>query len=448
MVFYRILFEYIYIGDIMVKKVMVIFLISFLLTGCGSLRLHSDIVSFIEQNDRMIVGMHYPSTGIHKFDQIISSFVQNTYDSFQKDYGSFIQLGYQPELNIDYHYQVVNERYLNVTLWTFVGAGDLAHPIHEVHTFIFDVKRNKILTLKDFVTIDSLKKLIPMIQQKLISEYKDCLFLESLSSKIVADYHSYNNFTVSDNSFTFYFNPYEVAAGSCGIVDVEIPFENIPLSLPIHSDSLQETFYESKPVSRSIDPSKPIIALTFDDGPSKYTKEIGDFLQSQGASATFFILGNKVDLYSSTLQILIKNGNEIGNHSYNHKWLTRLSDEEFREQIDMTNRLVKDKFNYDIRYLRPTYGAVNQKLRDTSGMDIVMWSIDTRDWKLKDSKAIADIAINEAKDGKIILMHDTRQRTVDAVKILVPDLMKKGYQFVTVSELNEVLLLRQQRSHE
>ena len=113
-----------------------------------------------------------------------------------------------------------------------------------------------------------------------------------------------------------------------------------------------------------------------------------------------------------------------------------------------TNKLVYDMFNYQIKSMRPTYGAINQKLREQSNLDVIMWDIDTRDWKYKDSKKIANIAINEASDSKIILMHDTKSRTLEAVKILVPELIKQGYQFVTIQELKEIKAIRQQESYE
>lgn len=434
----------------MLKKIVILFIFISFLVGCDSnSNIKTDVVSIIEQNDRITVSMHYPITSISDFDKIIKKYIENTYQSFSTEYGSYLKLGYQPELNIDYTYQEVDGRYLNITLKTFIQSGTLAHPIFKIQTFVYDKKNFKLLQLKDFIDENTLKKMVPVIKQQLISNYKECLFIESLSSKINKDFSNYSLFTVQNNNITFYFNPYEISSLNCGIIKIDIPINKYSLLLPVSSNQNNNTFYKYTSISNVIDPNKPVIALTFDDGPSKYTKEIVEVLKEYNAVATFFVLGNKVELYSDTLQVLLNNGNEIGNHSYNHKWLTKLSNDDFQKQLNDTNKLVYDMFNYQIKSMRPTYGAINQKLREQSNLDVVMWDIDTRDWSYKDSKRIANIAINEAEDGKIILMHDTRKRTLEAVKILVPALIEKGYQFVTVQELKETQAIRkQQKSYE
>lgn len=432
----------------MFKKITLICFFCFFFVGCDSNSLGKiDIVSVIEQNDQITVSMHYPVTGISDFDKIIQNYVDDVYHSFYSQYASYLQLSYHTELNIDYTYHEVNQRYFNVTLITFIHSETLTHPILKINTFVFDKKSSKLLQLENFINQDILKQMIPTIQQNLISNYEECLFIDQLSSKINTDYSNYSLFTIQNDHITFYFNSNEISSFRCGIIKVDIPIQDYTLLLPISSEINHDSYYQYTPVSKIIDPDKPVIALTFDDGPSKYTKEILEVLKEYDACATFFILGNKVELYADTLQILLKNGNEIGNHSYNHKWLTKLNDKEFHQQLDQTNKLVYELFHYDIQSMRPTYGAVNQKLKERSNLDVVMWDIDTRDWSYKDSKKIANIAINEAEDGKIILMHDTKARTLEAVKILVPALIEKGYQFVTVQELREIQSIREHRDY-
>ncbi|HJF40970.1 MAG TPA: polysaccharide deacetylase, partial [[Clostridium] spiroforme] len=94
------------------------------------------------------------------------------------------------------------------------------------------------------------------------------------------------------------------------------------------------------------------------------------------------------------------------------------------------------------KVLRPTYGSVNDTIRKNTNLDIVLWNVDTLDWKIKDPKQIANRVIGKVEDGDIVLMHDTHKRTVEALKIILPELKKEGFQFVTVSELKEAQLLR------
>lgn len=196
------------------------------------------------------------------------------------------------------------------------------------------------------------------------------------------------------------------------------------------------------PESKIIDPNKPAIALTFDDGPSKYTEEIINILKYYDVNASFFILGNKVVDYQSILQKSIENGNELGNHSYNHKWLSRLSINELINQIEKTQTVIKDNLNYTPRYLRPTYGSITNQIRKNSNLEIVLWTVDTRDWKYHDINQIITRATKNIKNGDIILMHDIFKRTADAVKKIIPILKEQGFQFVTVSELEAIKKIR------
>lgn len=196
-------------------------------------------------------------------------------------------------------------------------------------------------------------------------------------------------------------------------------------------------------VTKIIDPYSPVVALTFDDGPSKYTIEILEFLKENNAYATFFVVGNKVEPYSNTINIMFGNGNEIGNHSYSHKWLSRLSTNHIKEEIELTQSVIKSAINYTPSLLRPTYGSINNKLRKSTNLKIILWDVDTKDWKLKSSNLIAERALNSINDGDIVLMHDVYERTVEALKIIIPELKEKGYQFVTVSELELINSIRQ-----
>lgn len=190
--------------------------------------------------------------------------------------------------------------------------------------------------------------------------------------------------------------------------------------------------------SKVIDPSKPVIAITFDDGPSKYTDDILSLLKENDAYATFFVVGNKVETYSSTINTMVKNGNEIGNHSYSHKWLSRLSANSIKEEIELTQNVLKNIAGYTPTLIRPTYGAVNKKLRNSTNLKVILWDVDTKDWKIKSSEQIAQRALNSIEDGDIVLMHDIYERSYNALKIIIPALKEQGYQFVTVSELNEI----------
>ena len=190
---------------------------------------------------------------------------------------------------------------------------------------------------------------------------------------------------------------------------------------------------------RNIDPHKPMVALTFDDGPHKSTTTpILDTLKQYNGVGTFFILGNRVKNNENLLKRMVLEENEIGNHSFNHKQLTTISSSEVKSQIDKTQDAVLEVIGSKPKVMRPTYGSYNSKLRSEIDMPMILWSIDTLDWKSKDANLIANHVLDNVKDGDIVLMHDIYSSTAKAVEILVPELISRGYQLVTVSELYEL----------
>jgi len=196
--------------------------------------------------------------------------------------------------------------------------------------------------------------------------------------------------------------------------------------------------------NKSIEINNKFIALSFDDGPSIYTKDIINILKENDACATFFILGNKVEFYQEVLLESIKNGNELGNHSYNHKWLSRLSINNLKDQIESTQNIIYEKLNYVPVYLRPTYGSVTNRIRKNTDLKIALWNVDTKDWKIKNVDRIVERATTDIEDSDIILMHDIFERSSLALKDIITILKEQEFQFVTLSELEEVKKLREQ----
>lgn len=184
-----------------------------------------------------------------------------------------------------------------------------------------------------------------------------------------------------------------------------------------------------------IDPDKPMVALTFDDGPSIYTKEILKALKKHDARATFFIVGERVSTYADTIKQASKQGCEIGSHSYSHANLGIASLSTINSQLNQTEDKVKKVLGYYTPLMRPPYGSIGTKLRKQVGKPMILWSIDTLDWKTRNAKSTETKIMSNVKDGDIILMHDLYSQSRDAAIKVIPKLIKKGYQLVTVSEM-------------
>lgn len=181
------------------------------------------------------------------------------------------------------------------------------------------------------------------------------------------------------------------------------------------------------------------VALTFDDGPSRANDgRIVETLQKYGAHATFFVLGDRARVDGDILQMYLAAGCEIGSHSWNHPQLSKMKWDEIERQLSKTNKTVsKLTGGYQIQLLRPPYGSISNTMRKKLDMPMILWSLDTLDWKTRNTKKIFREVRKEVKDGDIILMHDIYSTTADAVEKVVPWLQNKGYDILTVSELME-----------
>ena len=203
------------------------------------------------------------------------------------------------------------------------------------------------------------------------------------------------------------------------------------------SKSEPETSEETEPSEPedTTQGSAPMLALTFDDGPSQHTKEILDLLESYNAKATFFVVGTNADNYDVTMSRALSLGCEIGNHTVNHTDLTDADSETIAEEIGNCADSVQRGTGYTPPFLRPPYGAVNQSVKDQVGLPMILWSIDTRDWESRDADAVIEQVLGKVSDGDIILMHDLYGSTAEACKTIIPKLVEEGYQLVTISEL-------------
>ena len=188
-------------------------------------------------------------------------------------------------------------------------------------------------------------------------------------------------------------------------------------------------------VERGIMMDRPMIALTFDDGPGPNTGKILDVLEQYDERATFFMLGNSAYAYPETVKRIYETGNEIANHSTTHADLSKASLEKMRWEIDTASETIENACGQRPALLRPPYGAVSPDLRANAGMPLIMWSIDTLDWKTRDIQNTIDVVMNEKQDGAIVLMHDIHDPSVEAAVQLIPKLLEEGYQLVTISEL-------------
>lgn len=191
-------------------------------------------------------------------------------------------------------------------------------------------------------------------------------------------------------------------------------------------------------VNLEVDPSKPMVALTFDDGPGPYTERLLNCLEKNGGKATFFMVGTSISRYPSAVKKMAAMGCELGNHSYSHPRFSTLSTDSIRSEMSRTSALIQSASGQTPTVMRLPYGdgESNARVLTAVGLPSIYWSIDTRDWaNTGNPQHTVNQVLNQVKSGDIVLMHDIHSSTVTAAETIIPELRRRGYQLVTVSQL-------------
>lgn len=397
------------------RKFVFFLIICLLISGCES---EPEILTEIENKDAL-VSINYPVTEVSALDEAISSYINKVRAEFKNsDYDG------KPELNISYTYKEVNDEVINVSILTEIVTDKT---VSKIKTFTYNKKSEKFLTMEDIV--DDLDVLDYDIKKELLSKYQDA-DMDYLSNV------SYDFFTMDDENLTIYFNPTQLKDTNDELVYLDIPLDSLNLLIDVDREENTNTYLNFK--KNTINEEDKVVALTFDDGPSKYTKDILDILKKYDACGTFFLIGNKVSFYGEVLREMLSEENEIGNHSYDHKYLTRLSEEEVKDEINKTQDEIKRVTGYTPTLFRPTYGGYNNTLKSYIDLTFVLWDVDSRDWSVKSTEGIMYNVFKDVKSGSIILFHDNHEYSVNALPSVIKELKKQGYKFVTVSELLEL----------
>ena len=184
----------------------------------------------------------------------------------------------------------------------------------------------------------------------------------------------------------------------------------------------------------------PYIALTFDDGPhATLTPRLLDILKARGIKATFFVLGQCVVANPDVLRRAVAEGHEIGNHSWDHRALTKVGAAGVALEVNQTNAAIEQAGGKKPTLLRPPYGAttttITKRLNEEYGLKVILWDVDPLDWKVRNAAHVTGEILKHTRPGSIILAHDIHPSTIDAMPATLDALLEKGFQFVTVSDL-------------
>ena len=387
----------------MKKKILIIILIilNIFLLAHGN----RETEKYIIQDDYKFI-LSYPLIKNKKIDLKINNFVEENKKKYNQNSDNL------KSMIVNYEIQ----EYKNITfveLNSFIYYEDDYVENNEIISFKTDTK--EILKLKD---IFNTPYYISKLTTKTINQDKQQINEE-------------NNFILSKSGLVIKYNYLNK------IKEYKINYDEIETYLKEEYKMDDIVIPVLTPTKRNLNKykNKKLIALTFDDGPSNNTKYFIKELQKRDALVTFFVVGNRVKKYEDVLKEAYLMGNQIGSHTYSHKNLLYLNEEEITKEIEKTNEAIYNVIGTKPTIIRVPYGNINKKIRSISNMNHILWNVDTLDWKYKNSNRVYKEIIKHAEDGNIILLHDIFKTSVNGVLKAIDELKKQGYEFVTIDEM-------------
>jgi len=350
------------------------------------------------------------------------------------------------ELNIHFDSYFLSNRYLGVLEKGSFSHSHQAHPVDVVQTFNFDSARGVLLTNADILDMSMSPVILSLLREKIIEARPEAAPLTN-----DVDDSWLNSIVIAREGIIVVLERGVYLPTYLGSLTLTLPYAELGAALkidPLSGASPSEPAAPAAPVPvtpepsvpniRYVDASKPMVALTFDDGPSKYTSQILDLLEQYDCRATFCVVGNLTEGRSDTVLRSFNMGNQIIGHSYDHRDLTKLSAGEVRAQMLDPDKIIESITGHSPKLLRTPYGAVNSTVRSVAqelGFSIISWSVDTLDWQSRNADKVYAAVMADVGDRAIILCHDLYQTTAEAMVRVIPELISRGYQLVTVSEL-------------
>ncbi len=417
--------------------------------------------------------VHYPFFNNSAVDAQIDAVTAGLIAHFNEEYAAYHEET-QATMAVNYESYLYCGRVISV--YFRVDVRDASANRSAIRTYVFDLDSGKEIFAEDGVLLkgEYLSAFSQAVKQYLAADakYEEALKDEAFIGRTEAKDENFRLFYIDESGLVLLFEKGTAAPARFGVIAVSIPLEQIRDFLMIYPADATDGPDRNTPgpentvtprptpevtptptptaapptMNPDVDPSRPVIAFTFDDGPDpdkssskapykSCTDELLNILKENGARASFFVLGECVSWSPEKIRRAAEEGNEICNHTYHHKNLKKLTEEEIRKEIEDTNALIEKYTGKKAPYVRLPGGGYNDTVLAAVDYPIVHWSVDTKDWDWKDKDKIIAEVKGKVKDGDIVLFHDIYPSTVEACRELIPALIAEGFQLVTVSEL-------------
>ncbi|MGE7842502.1 polysaccharide deacetylase family protein [Lysinibacillus sp. NPDC093712] len=397
------------------------------------------IVSDVSNDKRSPFAVHYPQTENKVFNETVLQFITDAKDNYLSSMKNNKNKEAKGELTINLETFPFHEHHYSFVLTKMQYLGGANHVVSTT-TFFYNNETGEQINIQTLLQNDNnnLSTLAAYVRKDLQQnlQLKEVLNEDELLKVTEPKWENFNRFAIVDDSIHFYFDEYEIASGSAGAPIVKLSLSLINPLLASEFQIAMETMEPTKPPVSPGDPNVKRIALTFDDGPHpKVTEQILNTLDKYHAKATFFMLGSRVKHYPDIARDVLARGHEIGNHTWNHPVLTKMPLEQVLKEYTSTANEIELAINQGATVFRPPYGATNDEINEKIPVPVVLWSIDTLDWKHRNSQLLLTYIKSNLHNNSIVLMHDIHQSTADGLDAVLAYLQGEGYEFVTVSEI-------------
>lgn len=398
-------------------------------------------------NKREKVSIEYPITENEKINSLISESI----DKIDRDFQNTVLLAtvFDKPMTETIGYQVTHNTSEALSIVVNIKQDmNGAHPASMTQFWTFDKKSGEVVGLADFTEqSDEAAEAIILAAKNSISQTIKQRQQPEIDLNEIINKEALSNFIITNNgnALAWPLGQASLLPSSYGELTITVPISSVSkyLQNPTARKFANIPKPAEKPKPAPIAPTPTVanktIALTFDDGPGPYTEKLLDILDKYDAKATFFLIGSKVSGQASVVRSIQARGHQLGNHSWSHPELPKLSVDQIASEIDRTNEAIRQATGVKPSILRPPYGAVNgvvlEQLR-LRNMSSILWSVDTRDWADRNSQIVCSRAVAGARPGAVILMHDIHQTSVNAVPCILSSLKQQGYSFVTIQRLN------------
>ena len=396
-----------------------------------------------KENDKYNIKIDYDESKVEELDDKIQDLIKEERTSYINEVNSINKEQEKKyQLAIDGSLKAYNELYFYHLTVNNVIKENTQNSKEEF--YIYDNKSKEFTTIKNMLKDDKAFTDLSLVTKHLLNvyykEYKTKFKTEKILESVKPLEENYENIYMDKTGLSILFSPYKLSNIQEGEIKITIPWNK--------TDDLLKEEYKKEKTSVKIErktrdiskyKNSKVIAFTFDDGPNTpTTKILLDNLDKYDAKVTFFVLGNRVDNNKDIMKKAYQEGNDIASHTYSHKDLTTLKDRNLKKEVERTNKKIKKVIGVEPVYLRPPYGSINDHVREQMIMHTICWNIDSLDWKTKNRKKIKKEIVSHAEDGSVVLLHDIYKESVYGALLAMKELKKKGYNFVTITEMAEL----------